>query len=181
MPEKIKPIYFCFGDFRTGEKKYRIFKVQNVQDAYNVADELGLEIILDNTRKDNTIANPTMRTIISILDTIHCHFHKIENVVSCSRVERGEAERMKRHFNSTDMTEYFPKLLEENIEVVLPDGRTVYKTRRDHPWITDFWTNRFHKSPPAVIRIHAISPDEELIHAAAVREKNRRSRYPCMV
>jgi len=40
IPETMKTIYFCFGDFRTGEKQYRIFKVNNIDDAYKVADEL---------------------------------------------------------------------------------------------------------------------------------------------
>jgi len=173
MSERIKPIYFCFGDFRTGEKKYRIFKVQSVQDAYNVADELGLEIVLDNTRKDNMIANLTMRTIISILHTIHCYFHKIENVVSCYRVERGEAERMKRHFVNTNMAEYFPKMLETPIERILPNGAPVKIDMRDYPWIVDYWTRLYKKSPPEVVRIQTISPDDAIIHATAVREKKQ--------
>ena len=173
LADRIKPIYFCFGDFRTGKKEYRIFKVRNVQDAYNVADELGLEIILDNTMKDNLIANLTERAIVSILNTIELYFHKIENVVSCYRAEYDEAQRMKQHFMNTDMAEYFPKLLETPVEETLPNGDTVYCERRTFPWVVDYWVHRLKNSPPDVMRIQTISPDDAIIYAAAVREKKQ--------
>lgn len=138
----MKPIYFCFGDFRTGEKQYRIFKVQNIQDAYNVASELGYEIVLDNAMKDDLIKNPTERAIIAILETIEKHLHGIENTVSCRRVEYDEAQRMKQHFLNTDMKEYFPKMLAEPIvhkEVVLPNGKHPISTRRNYSWINEYW------------------------------------------
>lgn len=172
----MKPIYFCFGDFRSGVKQYRIFKVQSVQDAYDVAGELGYEIVFDNTMKDNLIKNPTERAIISILETVERHLHEIENVVSCHRVEYGEAQRMKRHFLNTDMKEYFPKKLAEpavHKEIVLPNGAFWTTTRRMYPWICEYW-----QSPPRVksLKMQAIrmlSPDAEVIHAAAIREKKR--------
>ena len=171
ISDRVKPIYFCFGDFRTGKKQYRIFKVRSVQDAYDVADELGLEIILDNTMKNNLIANLTERTIVSILNTIHSYFHKIENVVSCYRVEYDEAQRMKRHFINTDMSEYFPKLLETPVEETLSNGETIKIDMRTFPWIVDYWTRLYKKSPPEVMRIQTISHDDAIIYAAAVREK----------
>ena len=171
MADRIKPIYFCFGDFRTGEKQYRIFKVRNVQDAYNVADELGLEIILDNAMKNNMIANLTERAIVSILNTIHSYFHKIENVVSCYRVEYDEAQRMKRHFMNADMSEYFPKLLETPVEETLPNGKTVKFGMRSFPWIMDYWVRLYKRTNTEVVRIQNISSEDAKIYEAAVREK----------
>ena len=81
----MKPIYFCFGDFRTGEKQYRIFKVLSIDDAYKVADELGYDIVLDNCIKAMHIPNLEERTVISILETIATKLKGIENVVSCLR------------------------------------------------------------------------------------------------
>jgi hypothetical protein len=172
----MKPIYFCYGDFRSGEKEYRIFKVQSVQDAYNVASELDYEIILDNTLKDNLIRNPTERTIISILETIERYLHGIENVVSCHRVEYGEAQRMKKHFLNADMAEYFPKKLAEPVvlkEHPLPNGEYPIITRRMYSWISEYWQSPSRAKSLKLLTARTLSPDEELIHAAAIREKRR--------
>jgi hypothetical protein len=124
------PIYFCFGDFRTGEKQYQIFKVFNIEDAYKVADGLGYEIILDNCLKDAFIADSNERIIFSILDTIHTKLHNIENVVSCYREEYSEAQRMKRHFLESDMGLYFPKMLPAPVETEFILGDTRLKIVR---------------------------------------------------
>lgn len=172
----MKPIYFCFGDFRTGEKQYRLFKVQSIQDAYNVANELGYEIVLDNCMKDNLIQNPTERAIIAILETIEVHLHGIENVVSCHRVEYDEAQHMKQHFLNTDMKEYFPKILAEPVvhkEVVLPNGQHPISTRRMYSWISDYWQSPSRAKSLKLQAMRMLRPDEEVIHAAAIREKKR--------
>ena len=172
----MKPFYFCYGDFRSGEKQYRIFKVRSVQDAYNVANELGFEIVLDNTLKDNLIRNPTERTIISILETIEQHLHGIENVVSCHRVEYEEAQRMKQHFLNTDMAEYFPKKLAEPIiykEYRLPNGEYPVITRRTYSWITEYWKRPSRMKSQKFIHARMLTLDDELIHAAAIREKKQ--------
>ncbi len=172
----MKPIYFCFGDFRTGEKQYRIFKVQSVQDAYNVAGELGYEIVFDNTLKDNLIKNPTQRAVVSILETIERHLHEVENVVSCHRIEYGEAQRMKQHFLNTDIAEYFPKILAEPIvhkEMVLPNGEFLKTTRRMYAWISEYWTSPSRAKSLKMQTLRMLSPDAELISAAAIREKKR--------
>ena len=172
----MKPFYFCFGDFRTGEKQYRIFKVQSVQDAYDVASELGYEIVLDNTLKDNLIKNPLQRTVIAILETIEQHLHGIENVVSCHRVEYDEAQRMKQHFLNADMTEYFPKKLAEPVvhkEIRLPNGQHPISTRRNYPWIAAYWQSPSRAKSLKMQVARMLSPDEELMRAAAIREKHR--------
>ena len=172
----MKPIYFCFGDFRTGEKQYRIFKVQNVQDAYNVAGELGYEIILDNAMKNNLIQNPTERAIIAILETVERHLHGVENVVSCYRVEYDEAQRMKQHFLSTDMKEYFPKILPEPVafeKIALENGNRIKRSRRMYSWISEYWQKPSRAKSLKQQMTRLLRPDEEVIHAAAIREKKR--------
>jgi len=81
----MRTIYFCFGDFRTGNKEYQIFKVKSIGDAYDVADKLGYKIIFDNCLKESYIADLKERAIITILETIHQKLKGIENVVSYGR------------------------------------------------------------------------------------------------
>ena len=169
----MKTIYFCFGDFRSGEKQYRIFKVRTVEDAYKVADELGYEIILDNTFKDAHIPNPEERIIVSILETIHSKLKGIENVVSCHRVERKEAERMKRHFLNSDMGRYFPKILPAPVPTdFVIDGTRIEFIRRSYPWAAAYWSR---KPLDEIMRgIRMIKPDDEIMQNAAIREKRQK-------
>ena len=168
----MKTIYFCFGDFRSGEKLYQIFKVRSVEDAYKVADELGYEIILDNTFKDVHIPNPKERIIVSILETIHTTMKGIENVVSCHRVERKEAERMKRHFLNSDMGLYFPKMLPapQPTDFVI-DGKRIEFTRRSYSWVTEYWSR---KPLDEILRgIRMAKPGDEIMQNAAIHEKKQ--------
>jgi hypothetical protein len=168
----MKPIYFCFGDFRNGEKQYRIFKVRSIQDAYDLVSDLGYEIILDNCMKDNSIPDVLQRNIVAIHETMERKFHEIENVVACYRHEYAEAQRMKRHFFETDMSEYFPKILDQPEEC--PDlqiqGTSVRFLRRSYPWITEYWTRQYRPQQiPPYGRI--ISPNMQIMQAASLREK----------
>lgn len=168
----MKPIYFCYGDYRTGEKQYRIFKVQSVKDAYKVADELGYEIILDNCIKAAHIADIEERTAVSILETIETKLKSIENVVSCHRAEYDEAQRMKRHFLNSDMSLYFPKKLPEPVPTDLViDGIRVMNDTREHPWITEYWVRKYQESDQRGIPIRILEPDAMIMQNAAIREK----------
>ena len=168
----MKPIYFCFGDFRTGEKHYRIFKVHSIEDAYKVADELGYEIILDNCIKAVHIANIEERTVVSILETIATKLKGIENVVSCVRAEYDEAQRMKRHFLDSDMGLYFPKKLPEPVPTdFVIDGQPIMKTMRDCPWIVEYWTRKYWESNQRGIPVRVLKPDAMMMQNAAIREK----------
>jgi len=168
----MKPIYFCFGDFRTGEKQYRIFKVRNVEDAYTVADDLGYEIILDNCIKAVHIADFEERTVVSILETIAFKLKGIENVVSCVRAEYDEAQRMKRHFLNADMGLYFPKKLPVPVQEEF-DGKTFMRTWREFPWITEYWVRKYRESDQRGIPIHVLEPDAKIMQNAAIREKKQ--------
>jgi len=167
----MQPIYFCFGDFRTGEKKYRIFKVQSVDDAYNVADELGYEIIIDNCIKANHIADLEERTVVSILQTIEIKLKEVENVISCYRVEYDEAQRMKRHFMRSEMSLYFPKKLPKPVRDFTADGRPYMKTVRDMPWIIAYWKRKFQEANVRKIPIRELGTDDMVMQNAAIREK----------
>ena len=169
-----KTIYFCFGDFRSGVKQYRIFKVRTVGDAYKVAGELGYEINLDSTIKDANIANHEERIIVSILETIHSKLKGIENVVSCHREERKEAERMKRHFLNSDMGLYFPKILPAPVRAdFVINGIRIKVVRRDYPWVEEYWTRKYQKSLPHVISVRMHEPDDDVMQNAAIREKRQ--------
>ena len=168
----MKPIYFCLGDFRSGEKQYRIFKVQNVDDAYNVADELGYEIVLDNCIKAIHIDDFEARTIVSILQTIENKLKNIENVVACSRVEHSEAQRMKRHFMQSDMNLYFPKKLPSPVESgFFVNGKPLMKNMRDMPWITEYWKRKYQEANQRRIPVRMLEPDAMIMQNAAIREK----------
>ena len=168
----MKTIYFCFGDCRTGEKQYRIFKVNNIDDAYKVADELGYKIILDNCIKAVHIANLKERAIVSILETIHTKLKSIENVVSCHREEYDEAQRMKRHFLNSDMGLYFPKKLAVPVPTdLIVDGETTMNDMREHPWITEYWVRKYRQSPPKGIPVRVLEPDAMMMQNAAIHEK----------
>jgi predicted nucleotidyltransferase len=166
----MKPIYFCFGDFRTGEKQYRIFKVRNVDDAYKVADELGYQIVLDNCIKAMHIPDVEERTIVSILQTIEIKQKEVENVVSCYRQEYDEAQRMKRHFLESDMALYFPKKLAEPVEHFI-DGKSLKFTQREQPWITEYWERKYRESNQRYQPVRVLSTDTMIMQNAAIREK----------
>ena len=170
----MKPIYFCFGDFRTGEKLYRIFKVLSIDDAYKVADELGYDIVLDNCIKAMHIPNLEERTVVSILETIATKLKGIENVVSCLRPEYDEAQRMKRHFLDSDMSLYFPKQLPEPIETgFVVDGRPVMRTMRELPWIVEYWTRKYREADLRGIPVRILEPEAMIMQNAAIREKKQ--------
>ena len=170
----MKPIFFCFGDFRTGEKQYRIFKVQNVEDAYKVADELGYDIVLDNCIKAMYIPNVEERTIISILETIEAKLKDIENVVACHRAEYDEVQRMKQHFLNSDMKLYFPKKLPEPVEIdLVVNGQHVLNDKREHPWITEYWVRKYRESEQRGITVRVLEPDAMIMQNAAIREKKQ--------
>jgi hypothetical protein len=168
----MKPIYFCFGDFRTGEKRYRIFKVQSVDDAYKAADELGYEIVLDNCIKAMHIPNLEERTVISILQTIEIKQKEVENVVSCYRPEYDEAQRMKRHFMDSDMALYFPKNRPVPVEAAFTiDGDPIKLTRREQPWITEYWLRKYQEAGRRGVAVRMLSTDAMIMQNAAIREK----------
>jgi len=168
----MKPIYFCVGDFRSGEKQYKIFKVKSVEDAYNVADELGYEIILDNCMKASHIPDLEERTVVSILQTIEIKLKEIENVVSCYRPEYDEAQRMKRHFMESDMSLYFPKRLPAPVESdFIVDGEPLKFTSREFPWIVEYWTRKYRDSGLRGIPVRVLSTDAMIMQNAAIREK----------
>jgi len=170
----MKPIYFCFGDFRSGEKQYRIFKVRNVDDAYHVADELGYEIIFDNCIKAIHIPDLEERTVVSILQTIEIKQKEVDNVVSCYRSEYDEAQRMKRHFLNSDMALYFPKNLPAPVATEhLIDGAPIKITRREQPWITEYWMRKYLDSQQRYVPVRVLEPDAMLMQNAAIREKKR--------
>jgi len=141
VSQRRKTIYFCVGDFRTGKKQYRIFKVRTVDDAYKVADALGYKIVLDDYLKDNFISDPAERDVIAILTAIEMNLKMAENVVSCHREERTEAQRMRRHFLDTDVSEYFPKLLPVPEKIVI-DDKTFRLERRTYPWILEYYARK---------------------------------------
>jgi len=170
----MKPIYFCFGDFRTGEKLYRIFQVLSIDDAYKVADELGYDIILDNCIKAIHIPNIEERMVVSILETIATKLKGIENVVSCLRPEYDEAQRMKRHFLDSDMSLYFPKKLPEPVEIGLAaDGKSIMRTMRECPWIVEYWTRKYREAGMRGIPVRILGPDAMISQNAAIREKKQ--------
>jgi hypothetical protein len=79
---------------------------------------------------------------------------------------------MKRHFLETDMSEYFPKILDQPVEY--PDfqlqGTSVRFLRRSYSWITEYWTRQYRPQQiPLYGRI--VSPDMQLMQAASLREK----------
>jgi len=168
----MKPIFFCFGDFRTGTKEYRIFKVLDIEDAYKVADALGYEIVLDNCIKATHIPNVEERTVVSILETIETKLKNIENVVSCHRAEYDEAQRMKRHFLESDMALYFPKKLAVPVATdIIIDGKPVMNDMREHPWITEYWVRKYKDSNQRGITVRVLEPDAMTMQNAAIREK----------
>jgi hypothetical protein len=167
----MQPIFFCFGDFRSGEKQYRIFKVQSVEDAYNVADELGYTIILDNCIKALHIDDLEERTIVSILQTIEIKLKEVENVVSCYRVEYTEAQRMKRHFMRSCMSLYFPKKLPNPVRDFGADGRPYMKTMREMPWIVEYWTRKYKEANLRKIPVRVLEASDMIMQNAAIREK----------
>ena len=173
----MKPIYFCFGDFRTGEKQYRIFKVGNIDDAYQVADQLGYEIVLDNCIKATHIDDFEERVVVSILETICTKLKSIENVVSCHRAEYDEAQRMKRHFLNSDMGLYFPKKLPAPVPTDLViDGVTIMNDTREHPWITEYWVRKYQDSQQRFMPVRVLEPDAMIMQNAAIREKKQELR-----
>jgi len=168
----MKPIYFCYGDFRTGEKQYRIFKVRNVDDAYKVADELGYEIVLDNCIKAMHIPDLEERTVVSILLTIEIKQKEVENVVSCYRPEYDEAQRMKRHFLESDMSLYFPKNRPAPVESdLIVDGEPIKITRREQPWITEYWLRKYQEAGQRGVAVRVLPTDAMIMQNAAIREK----------
>ena len=170
--KNLQPIYFCFGDYRTGEKQYRIFKVQSVDDAYNVADELGYEIILNNCIKSLHIDDLEERTVVSILQTIEIKLKEVENVVSCYRVEYSEAQRMKRHFMHSCMSLYFPKKLPKPVRDFMIDGKPYMKTMRDFPWVISYWRKKYEEANLRKIPVRVLETEDMIMQNAAIREKD---------
>lgn len=163
---RMKTLYFCFGDNRAEERQYRIFKIRDMADVYELANALGYDFVLDNCPKFNKSPDLTKRMVRSSLEAIEIVLQEFENVVSCWRTDYDEAQRLKRHFLSSDMSLYFPKFLSEPIPV-LHNGQIYLKARRDYPWILEYWSrNRFD---PNDFRIMDGDAMEEL--KQAVRKK----------
>ncbi len=173
----MKPVYFCFGDYRSGKKEYRIFKVHNLQDAYKVADELGYEVELDSCLRFNGCADHTERMVISVLQTLEVKFNGMENVVACVRAEYDEAQRMKRHFLSSDMGLYFPKFLDKPVPELIPGPygipTMVTRVRRNYPWIIDYWVRKAQRGEMTSIDVISLDEEAKALLNAAIREKRK--------
>lgn len=131
----MKTLYFCFGDNRAEERQYRIFKIRDMTDVYELADALGLGTVLVNCQILNVSADRQKCNVISALVAIKGKLNRIENVVACVREEYDEAQRLKQHFLNADMELYFPKLVgAEDENGLIP--------RRFYPWIIDYWTRK---------------------------------------
>ena len=169
----MKPVYFCFGDYRSGKKEYRIFKVRDLQDAYKVADELGYEVILDNCLRFSGRNDYMERMVVSILLTLEIKFNTMENVVSCLRAEYDEAQWMKKHFLNTDVNQYFPKFLEKPTVEWYPNLGFVEIERRMYPWILEYWDRK--KRRGELNHIDAVFMDEKTkaMLNEAIREKKK--------
>ena len=170
MGEKLmKTIYFCFGDYRSGKKEYRIFKVRDIEDAYKVADTLGYEVNLDSCFRPGGISDHTERMVVSVLNTLEIKLNMFENVVACYRAEYDEAQRMKRHFLDTDIKEYFPKILAEPIRHDVGIVKTQW--RREYPWIHDYWDRKYKRGELKSLDLVAWNEETQAMLNAAIREK----------
>ena len=126
--------------------------------------------------KEHLAQIQTEKAVITILEMIERHLHSVENVVACYRAEYDEAQRLKRHFLNADMSTYFPKKLTEPViftEYQLPDGEYVKFMRRTYSWITEYWRRPSQAKSQKVLLARRLTPDDELIHAAVIREKNQ--------
>lgn len=170
----MKPAFFCVGDYRSGEKQYRIFKASDVEDALKTAGELGYEVIAEDA-----VLNPNNkafieRLVVTILEAIELRLHGVENVVACYRLDYSEAQNMKQHFMNADMNDYFPKLLDEPAIVeglTLPNGEPVFYSRRMYPWITEYWC-RVYQAMEMNRPCRMVSSDAKIMEALEIREKN---------
>jgi len=130
-------LYFCLGVYRDHKRKYRIFLVDTVEKAHKVAETLGYKVLVDETYKFEGIRDMEERIAESILSAIHVKLHSVENTVSCVRRIKKDTELLKRHFMTSDIRKYFPKLLDQPVNrgtLAFP----VMFNRRDYPWMTDF-------------------------------------------
>lgn len=130
-------MYFCFGDYRSGKKEYRIFTVDSVEKAHAAAEEIGYKVVTDETVKFEGIADLEERIAQAILSSVHRELHGVENTVSCIRKHREATKALKRHFMKTDMKEYFPKILPEPV-VPHPSNPKLNTTKRKHPWVIPY-------------------------------------------
>ena len=139
-----KTYYFCFGDYRSGKKKYRIIKVQNREDAYKVAKETGFRI--SKRDKEEYLSYPEKNVVNGILLFIHIALHGIENVVSCVREEYEEALRMQKHFTESDMSLYFPKFASDPANSDSSPDTELKFARIMNPWILEYYEKKYRES-----------------------------------
>ena len=130
-------LFFCFGDYRDRKRKYRIFLVDTVEKAHKVAEALGYKVLVDETYKCEGIRDMEERIAESILSAIHIKLHGVENTVSCVRRNKNDTEQLKRHFMTSDIRKYFPKLLEQPVNRGTLAHPLMFH-RRDYPWMNDY-------------------------------------------
>ena len=170
----MKPIRFCIGDYRSGEKNYRIIPVSCVKDALHVAESLGYEIIAEESLLKSQNKTETMLLVAAILEAIEQRLHGIENIVACYRFDYSEAQRLKQHFMNSDIRDYFPKILDEPAVVeglTSPSGEPVYSSRRTYQWVTDYWC-RVYDSAELTRPYSIIAANYRIYHSIEVCEKN---------
>jgi|GEM_PF-3639345 len=131
-------LFFCFGDYRGRKRRYRIFMVNTLEKAHKVAETLGYKVLADETYKCAGIHDMEERIAASILLAIHVKLHGIENTVSCIRRNKNDAEQLKRHFMTSDMSLYFPKILDQPVKKCGTPEFSLVSNRRKHPWMVDY-------------------------------------------
>lgn len=171
----MKTLYFCIGDYRNGSKQYRIVKVREMADVHQIADDLGLEVVLDNCLLLSTSPDYMERMVYSALNAIETKLFSVENVVACHRKEYDEAQRMKQHFLNSDMSLYFPKHLSEPEEFEF-DGRRCIRTNRVYPWIIEYYDRKRRANPNTVVPLRYLDEAETRMVEQAVVEKRKRNR-----
>lgn len=129
-------LYFCFGDYRDGTRRYRIFPVDSVAEAHRAAETLGYRILLDEAPKFEGISDMEERLADAVLSSIHLKLHGIENTVSCVRTSGATAAALERHFMEADIRDYFPKILDKPIDLG-ESNHPVLISRRPCPWMLD--------------------------------------------
>lgn len=93
-------------------------------------------MIVDETLKFDGIRKLEERFAYSVLNAVHAQLHAVENTVSCIRRDKNLAEQLRKHFMKTPMKEYFPKLLNEPINIGTPQD-PLFVDRREHEWMVD--------------------------------------------
>lgn len=174
----MKTVYFCCGDYRNGEKAYRIFKIRDIQDAFNAAEELGYDVVLDSCFRFDAQSSLMERMVVSILQTLEIKLSMIENVVACTRSEYDEAQRMKQHFMNSDIDLYFPKFLDTPVTETIPGSvdsntMTVTLARRTYPWILDYWKRKIKRGEMKNIDLVVLDDEVMKMLDEAIREKKK--------